>query len=221
MSKEAKLVGGIILAVLAVLGIGIFLMTRSPENYTNQTPTVDAKSKDEALGRSTPNVRGKQDSSVTVIEFGDMQCPACAAANPKVDELFKLYGDRVKFVFRHYPLSQHKNALAAADAVEAAGDQGKFFEMVDVLYARQPEWETLGDPKPVFRKIAAEIGLDAEKFDKALSGQVHRDRINQDKADSEKLGNPGTPTFYVNGEQVFQGGIAAVKQKIDDALKAK
>lgn len=221
MTKEVKLVFGIIAAVVVVLGVGIFLMTRSASNYTNPTPALDAKTKDEALGRVTPNVRGKQDSSVTVIEFGDMQCPACASANPKIDELYKTYGDRVKFVFRHYPLSQHKNALVGADAVEAAGEQGKFFEMVDLLYAKQPEWETLGDPKPVFRKFAAEIGLDAEKFDKSLSGQVHRDRINQDKADSEMLGNPGTPTFYVNGEQVFQGGAAEVKQKIDEALKAK
>jgi protein-disulfide isomerase len=219
MTKEVKLVGGIIAAVVLVLGVGVFLMTRSPENYTNSTPSLDPKTKEEALNRETPNIRGKKDSNITVIEFGDIQCPACAAANPAVDQLFKDYGDKVKFIFRHNPLPQHANALAGADAVEAAGDQGKFWEMVDAVYARQPEWETASDPKPIFRKIAADLGLDAEKFDKALSGQVHRDRINQDKTDGIALGNPGTPTFYVNGEQVFQGGVAELRNKIDAALK--
>ncbi len=219
MNKETKLVVVIVTAVVVVLGVGIFLMSRSPSNYSSPTPAVDAKTREEALNRETPHIRGKVDSSITVIEFGDIQCPACAAANPAVNDLVKQYGDKVKFVFRHHPLTQHANALAGADAVEAASDQGKFFEMVDALYARQPEWETLTDPKPIFRKIAADVGLDAEKFDKALSGQTHRDRINQDKADAEKLGNPGTPTFYVNGTQVFQGGIQEVKQRIEDALK--
>lgn len=219
MTKEAKLVGTIIVIVLIVLGVGVFLMLRSPQNYSNPTPASDPKTKEEAIGRETPNVRGKSDSKITVIEFGDVQCPACAAVNPSVDELYKQYGDRVKFVFRHYPLPQHQNAKVAADAVEAAGDQGKFWEMLDALYAKQPEWETLRDPKPVFRQIAKDLGLDAEKFDKALVGMTHRDRINQDETDGTALGNPGTPTFYVNGEQVYGSGISAVKQKIEEALK--
>lgn len=219
MTKEAKLVTSIIIAVILVLGIGVFLMSRAPQNYTNPTPTVDPQNKEEALARETPNVRGKLDGKVTVIEFADVQCPACAAVNPGLNELVKTYGDRVKFVFKHNPLPQHKNALVAADAVEAAGDQGKFWDMLDALYAKQPEWEALSDPKPVFRNIASDIGLDAEKFDKALVGQIHRDRINQEKVDGDAIQNPGTPTFYVNGEQVFNGGVSALKEKIDAALK--
>ncbi len=219
MTKEAKLVTGIIIAVILVLGVGVFLMSRAPQNYTNPTPTVDPKNKEEALARETPNVRGKLDSKVTVIEFADVQCPACAAVNPVMEELFKTYGDRVKFVFKHSPLPQHKNALAAADAVEAAGDQGKFWDMLTALYAKQPEWETLPDPKPVFKNIASEIGLDIEKFDKALVGQIHRDRINQELTDGTAIKNPGTPTFYVNGEQIFNGGVKELKDKIEAALK--
>ncbi|MBP9686938.1 MAG: thioredoxin domain-containing protein [Candidatus Doudnabacteria bacterium] len=219
MTKEAKLVGTIIVIVLIVLGFGVFLMLRSPQNYANPTPATDPKTREEAIERETPNVRGKLDSAITVIEFADVQCPACAAVNPSVNELFKEYGDRVKFIFRHYPLPQHQNAKTAADAVEAAGDQGKFWDMLDALYAKQPEWETLRDPKPVYRQIAKDLGLDAEKFDKALVGMVHRDRINQDETDGSALGNPGTPTFYVNGEQVYGSGLSAVKQKIEEALK--
>ncbi len=218
MTKEAKLVGMILAIVLVVLGVGIVLMLRSPQNYTNPTATTDPKTKEEAINRETPNVRGKLDSAVTFVEFADVQCPACAAINPSVNELFKEYGDRVKFVFRHYPLPQHKNAKVAADAVEAAGAQGKFWEMLDLLYAKQPEWETLGDPKPVFRTMAKAVGLDEEKFDKALVGQSSRGRINQDETDGSALGNPGTPTFYVNGEQIYNGGLAAAKQKIEEAL---
>lgn len=219
MTKEAKLVTGIIIAVVAVLGVGIFLMTRAPQNYTNPTATVDPKNKEEALSRETPNVRGKLDSKVTVIEFGDLQCPACASVNPTMDELFKNYGDRVKFVFKHNPLPQHKNALVGADAAEAAGDQGKFWEMLTALYAKQPEWESLQDPKPIFKKIASEVGLDASKFENALNGQIHRDRINQEKVDGNSIQNPGTPTFYVNGEQIFNGGVKELKEKIEAALK--
>lgn len=222
MSKEAKLVSIIIAIVIVVAGVGFFLMKSTPQEVTDNGPSTTAPvDKQEALNRSTPNVRGKTDSTITVIEFADMQCPGCAAANPQVDNLVKQYGDKVKFVFRHFPLPMHKNAMVAADAVEAAGEQGKFWEMVDELYARQPEWDELSDPKPVFRQIAQNMGLDAEKFDKSLVTHPHRDRINQDKADGAALGNPGTPTFYINGEQIFQGGIPELKQKIEEALKQK
>ncbi len=216
MNKEVKLVGIVIAIVVVIVGIGIFLMSKSPQP-TNPS-TASSEDKAAAVARSTPRVRGKLDSNITVIEFGDMQCPACASANPAVDQLFKDYGDKVKFEFRHYPLPQHPNAFAGADAAEAAGDQNKFWEMVDAIYTNQKQWETATDPKPVFRQLAANIGLDAEKFDKSISAQANRSRINQDKNDGDTLGNPGTPTFYVNGEQIFQGGVADVKKKIDTLL---
>lgn len=219
MTKETKIVTLIISVVVVVLAVGIYFIAKNNNTAPGTGSAASSTDKATAVNRETPHVRGKLDSKITVIEFGDMQCPACAGTNPAVDNLYKTYGDRVKFVFRHYPLPQHANAVAGADAVEAAADQGKFFEMVDALYARQPEWETLTDPKPIFRKIAADVGLDAEKFDKALVTHPHRDRIEQDKADGTTLGNPGTPTFYVNGEQVFQGGIQEVKQRIEGALK--
>lgn len=220
MSKETKIVTFIISLVVIVLAVGIYFIAKNNNSITPPTSsTASTADKTAAINRETPNVRGKLDSKIVVTEFADMQCPACASANPAVNSLFKTYGDRVKFVFRHYPLPQHANAVAGADAIEAAAEQGKFWEMVDALYARQPEWETITDPKPVFRKIAAEVGLDAEKFDKALVIHPHRNRIEQDKADGSILGNPGTPTFYVNGTLVFQGGIQEVKQRIEEALK--
>lgn len=221
MTKETKIVTLIISVVVVVLGVGIYFIAKNNNSTPPTSTTATSADRTAALNRETPNVRGKLDSKVTVIEFADMQCPACASTNPAVENLYKAYGDRVKFVFRHYPLPQHANAVAGADAIEAAAEQGKFWEMVDALYARQPEWETITDPKPIFRKIAAEVELDAEKFDKALVTHPHRNRIEQDKTDGSVLGNPGTPTFYVNGEQVFQGGIQEVKQRIEDALKVK
>lgn len=221
MTKETKIVTLIVSLVVIVLAVGIYFIAKNNNSSTPPTSsTASTADKTAAINRETPNVRGKLDSKIVVTEFADMQCPACASANPAVNSLFKTYGDRVKFVFRHYPLPQHANAVAGADAIEAAAEQGKFWEMVDALYARQPEWETITDPKPVFRKIAAEVGLDAEKFDKALVIHPHRNRIEQDKADGSILGNPGTPTFYVNGALVFQGSIQEVKQRIEDALKA-
>lgn len=216
MTKEVKMVLGVITVVIVFAGIGFLLLKQQNDSL----PKVSAD-KSEALTRSTPNLRGKADSTIKVVEFGDIQCPACAAANPLMDELFKQYGDRVSFTFRHFPLPMHANAYAGADAVEAAGEQGKFWDMVTKVYETQPVWAETSDPSPTFQKLAQELGLDMEKFNKAYTGKTHRDRIDQDKADGQYLAVPGTPTFYVNGEQIMSGGPAQVKSKIDELLKEK
>lgn len=215
MTKEVKMVLGVVAVVVLFAGIGFFLL----KQQNDALPQVSSD-KSEALTRSTPNVRGKADSTIKVIEFGDIQCPACAAANPLLDELYKQYGDRVSFTFRHFPLPMHANAYAGADAVEAAGEQGKFWDMVTKVYEAQPIWAETSDPSPTFQKLAEELGLNLEQFDKSYSGKVNRKRIDQDKADGTYLEVPGTPTFYINGEQIMSGGPAQVKSKIEELLKA-
>lgn len=214
MTKEVKMVLGVVAVVVLFAGIGFFLL----KQQNNALPQVSAD-KSEALTRSTPNVRGKTDSTIKVIEFADTQCPACAAANPLMDELYKQYGDRVSFTFRHFPLPMHKNAYAGADATEAAGEQGKFWDMVTKIYEAQPIWAETSDPSPTFQKLAEELGLNMEQFNKSYIGKANRKRIDQDKADGTYLAVPGTPTFYVNGEQILQGGPAQVKNKIEELLK--
>lgn len=216
MTKEVKMVLGVVAVVVVFAGLGFFLL----KQQNDALPQVSSD-KSEALTRSTPNVRGKADSKIKVIEFGDIQCPACAAANPLMDELYKQYGDRVSFTFRHFPLPMHPNAYVGADAVEAAGEQGKFFEMATKVYEAQPIWAETSDPSPTFQKLAEELGLNMEQFNKAYSGKTHRNRIDQDKADGQYLEVPGTPTFYVNGEQIMSGGPAQVKSKIEELLKTE
>lgn len=216
MTKEVKMVLGVVAVVVVFAGLGFFLLKQQNDNL----PKVSTD-QSEALTRSTPNVRGKADSTIKVIEFGDIQCPACAAVNPLMDELYKQYGDRVSFTFRHFPLPMHANAYAGSDAAEAAGEQGKFWDMVTKLYEVQPIWAETSDPSPTYEKLAQELGLNMDQFTKAYSSKAHRNRIDQDKADGQYLGVNGTPTFYVNGEQILQGGPAQVKNKIEELLKTQ
>lgn len=215
MTKEVKMVLGVVAVVIVFAGIGFFLLKQQNDSL----PKISTD-QSEALSRSTPNIRGKADSTIKVIEFGDIQCPACAAVNPLMDELYKQYGDRVSFTFRHFPLPMHKNAYAGSDAAEAAGEQGKFWEMVTKLYEVQPIWAETSDPSPTYEKLAQELGLNMDQFSKAYNSKAYRRRIDQDKADGQYLGVNGTPTFYVNGEQILQGGPAQVKNKIEELLKS-
>jgi len=220
MSREIKIVSSVIAIVIAVVGLGLLLMQAEP---TPPLPPEKAANAEEALARTTPHVRGKLDSTVTVIEFADMECPACAGVNSKLNQLVEEYGDRVKFIFRHFPLSQHQYALEAAMIVEASSRQNKTWLTIDYLYEHQKEWVNGSGPLDYVledNRLQNILGLEDSKF---MSAMEDRDgealsRIKQDKADGEALGNPGTPTFYVNGEQVFNGGLAEVKQKIDKAL---
>jgi protein-disulfide isomerase len=214
MTKEVKMVLGVVAVVIVFAGIGFFLLKQQNDSL----PKISTD-QSEALSRSTPNIRGKADSTIKVIEFGDIQCPACAAVNPLMDELYKQYGDRVSFTFRHFPLPMHKNAYAGSDAAEAAGEQGKFWEMVTKLYEVQPIWAETSDPSPTYEKLAQELGLNMDQFSKAYNSKAYRRRIDQDKADGQYLGVNGTPTFYVNGEQIMSGGPAQVKSKIEELLK--
>lgn len=207
---------GVVAVVIVFAGIGFLLLKQQ-----NATLPQVSSDKSEALTRSTQNIRGKLDSAIKVIEFADTQCPACAAVNPLMDELFKQYGDRVSFTFRHFPLPMHKNAYAGADATEAAGEQGKFWEMLAKVYETQPIWAETSDPAPTYQKLAEELGLNLEQFNKSYTGKINRKRIDQDKADGQYLAVPGTPTFYVNGEQIMSGGPVQVKAKIEELLKTE
>lgn len=159
---------------------------------------------------------GNPDALVKIVEFGDFQCPACATAEPIVAKMVENNKDKILFVFRHFPLPAHKNAIVSSRAAEAAGNQGKFFEMYKVLYQKQKEWEASNNPDPIFEKYGAELGLDMAKykedFDKAIGV------INKDSAEGNKLGVDSTPTFFINGQK-YVGVINESKfQQIIDSI---
>jgi protein-disulfide isomerase len=140
------------------------------------------------------HIQGTADAPVTLVQYGDYECPYCGAAYPIIKEVQGRMGDRLRFVFRNFPIStSHPHAEQAAEAAEAADSQGKFWEMHDLLYENQRE---LRDQD--LRAYAQELGLDVELFDKELAEHVHADRVHEDFMSGVRSGVNGTPTFYIN-----------------------
>lgn len=143
------------------------------------------------------HIRGTLDAPVVFLEYGDYQCPHCLQAHSIVGELQERIGDRISFVYRHFPIrSSHPRAQYAAEAAEAAGAQGKFWEMHDLLFKNQ---DALSDANLI--EYAEQIGLDKEVFQRDLEGERFKDRVDEDFRSGERSGVNGTPTFYINGER--------------------
>lgn len=152
---------------------------------------------------------------VTVVEFSDIQCPACKATEPISVELRKTPG--VKFVYRHFPLiTVHKNAWKGARALEAARLLDKGWEMMALMFEKQTEWSDLGNPEDTFAKYAVSLGLDEKAFNDKQKGDETDKLVGEDSSLGNRIQLSGTPTFFVNGEQV---GSAYVLDKINSLLK--
>ena len=141
------------------------------------------------------HVHGPEEAPVTLVKYGDYECPYCGELHPVLKELREKMGERVRFVFRHFPLdSVHPSARRAALAAEAAASQGRFWEMHDLLYENQDE---LGEDD--LRRYAAELGLDLRRFEEDLANDNHAWRIEEDRLGGERAGVGGTPALFVNG----------------------
>ena len=146
-----------------------------------------------SVGRD--HVQGPADAAVTLVEYGDYECPYCGAAYPIIKEVQARMGERLRFVFRNFPIAtSHPHAEQAAEAAEAAAVQGKFWEMHDLLYENQ---KRLRDED--LRGYAERLGLDLGQFDRDLGGHVHAARVHEDFMSGVRSGVNGTPTFFVNG----------------------
>src|ERR687889_2146424 len=141
------------------------------------------------------HARGPRDAPVTLVKYGDYECPYCGQAHPMLKELQERAGKRVRFVFRHFPLdSVHPSARRAAKAAEAAAAQDRFWEMHDLLYESQSE---LGEED--LMRYATELGLDLQRFEQDLANEHHAWRIEEDRLGGKRAGGVGTPTFFVKG----------------------
>lgn len=224
--------GWIIFSVVVVglLG-GLIIWTRS----TNPTVDVSTINNNSILaatpdsGNIADHVEGNKDSKVILVEYGDFQCPSCGSAYPNVKTLMDEYGDRIALVFRNFPLTSiHPNAKVAAAAAEAAGLQGKYWEMHDLLYQNQSAWESLDTNKRVdaFVSFASQIGLDTTKFQEDLSNADVNKKISFDMTLGKANSVSATPTFFLNGEKldettasgIVQGDLTAIKAKLDKLL---
>lgn len=147
-------------------------------------------------------IKGNPDAPVTLTEYSDFQCPACAAFQPVLADIMNQFGNDIRFEYKHFPLAMHPLAFPAARAAEAAGQQDKFFEFHDMLFEEQKTWTKSPNPNVLFVQYAEELGLDAKKFRQHMDASLLTDRIKTDKEAGDELGITGTPTFYLNGEKM-------------------
>lgn len=212
------------LAVITILAVGVVLLMNSGSkgddaNRSEAAPTADAGGV-QVVRDSSHRLNDLPDPKVTLVEFLDFECEGCRAAYPLVEELRNQYGDRVEFVIRYFPLSGHFNGERAARAVEAAAQQGQLEAMYRKMYETQSEWGEQRVPADdVFRGFATDLDLDMAAFDAAYNDPATLERIRVDQQDGEKLGVMGTPTFFVNGQQIALRRAEDLRTAVEDALQ--
>jgi protein-disulfide isomerase len=190
--------------LLAVAGGGAWLWRSSKQESATTTAPAQKAPPSTLIGANPPHAMGSARAPVTIEEFGDFECPPCAALHPLIKKIEADYGEeKVRIVFRQFPLPQiHKHAIAAAYAAEAAGFQGRFWEMYDKLYVDQATWSKAPDPRTFFVDYARDIGLDVGRFVRDMSSPDAAARVRFDAARGGSLGVTGTPTIFVNGRML-------------------
>ena len=232
-AKEAKkspvpfiIIGAVLVAVIAAVVLMSRQGTSENSSSTNAGAAAGANPSPASrvlpqAGASNPYTRGGAAAKVTLEEFSDFQCPACGGLEPGLRRVLSDYGDRVRFTFRHFPLQMHKYAFIASRAAEAAGQQGKFWEMHDMIYDNQKEWSEAMEPRVQFDAYATRLGLDVQRFKTDMARQDLADRISADLLRGNSLGVKGTPTLYLNGRELVPGKLVTeddLRREIDAAL---
>lgn len=220
MTQETKMIIGIGLGTLAVFAAIVFAVTK-----TSPAPAVSQVADEKILVREDSYKIATSTATVTIVEFADFQCEACRAAQPGVKLLLEDYKGKVNFVSRYFPLPGHQYSRLAAHVVEAAGEQGKVWEMHDILFEKQEEWGS--DAKPAtktqvmeyFLGYARTLGLNVDQFKQAIESGKFEAKISRDFADAEALNLTGTPTFFINGKKLVEApSYANLKKAVDQAL---
>lgn len=207
-----------VILILAVIVFGIIISVKnSSENTQGDIPVAIL----ESVNSSDWTV-GNQNASTTLIEYGDFVCPACEQyyyVVKKLEDDFK--NQNVKFVFRNFPLPSHPNARIAARAAEAAGVQGKFFEMHDLLYEKQKEWSTSSGAQNFFITYAKSLNLDMEQFKKDYESKEIGQKIDEDVRTGDAYGVNSTPSFYLNNTKLSPKNYEELKQLISNEINPK
>ena len=162
-------------------------------------------------------VRGRADAPVTIVEFADYQCPFCGRVEPTITELRKTYGDKIRFVYRHYPLPSHPNARPAAEAAQCAAEQGQFWQYYEKLFADQTKLSDDG-----LKSSASALGMDMPRFTACVDSHKYKDRVETDIRDGNDAGVSGTPAFFINGRMLTGAQpFDAFKRIIDEELELR
>ncbi len=219
----------IVIGALCIIGLGglAFYAKKDNVNVDNINPTAIIATNGSTIG---DHVYGNQNAKVVVFEYADFQCPGCAAAHTNMDTIKQLYKDQVAFVYRDFPLTSiHPNAMATASAAEAAGLQGKFWEMGDLLFTnRDAIFNLSADQRTSYIVgLAQQLGLNIDQFNKDMASSAVQTKIQTDRAIGNKLNVTATPTVYIGSNKMDDTTIndfiqqqgAALMGKIDQALK--
>ncbi len=205
--------------IIGIFGVLIVTNQRQGDEFKGDATKVITD------GAIQDRVYGSADQTVTLIEYGDFQCPACGRIYPAVEEVKQKYKDKITFVFRNLPLTNiHPNALAAATAAEAAGQQGKFWEMYNKLYQNQQAWQGAGanERSGFFEKYASELGLNIDQYKQDLTSKAVTEKINRDRSTAQKFKATSTPTFVLNGQVLPESASVNAdefKRTVEQALK--
>lgn len=206
LTSESKVLLGIVAATIAVLGIGVFIFSRPPAPPPSYPKTE--------LVPSDAWNKGNASASAYLVEFSDFQCPACRQFQPVVDELVEKYKENLTFVYRHFPLDQHRYAVGAAQAAEAAGVQGKFWEMYALLFANQEKFaDTL------WLDLAKQLDLDSKRFEDSMLSSSLKEKVERDRTYGISIGINATPTFFLNGAKLTVTSTGQLKDVIDKTVQ--
>lgn len=228
MNKEIKILAAIAVIVIlgAAIGAGYYRSSIQNQRVTGNSNSGKPGISQETLVRADSPTLGAADAPVTLVEFLDPECESCAAFSPVVKKILRDYEGKVRLVVRYMPL--HPNSLRAATLTEAAGEQGKYWQMQDLLFQKQPEWgerhgAPASAPKPnveaLFEKYAIELGLDLDKVRSAYRENRFQAKLQRDLRDGQTLGVRQTPTFFVNGRRLARFSEADLRALIEDELK--
>ena len=224
MRKEVKVLAliAIVVVVAAVLGAGYY-------RDSVQGVRRPAAGADNTLVRPDSPTLGPADAPVTVVEFLDPECESCGAFHPTMKRILSDYQGKVRLVVRYMPF--HPNSVLAANVTEAAGEQGKYWEMQELLFRRQPEWGEIHghgghaapqvrreQPSVLFERYAAELGLDVERVRAAVAANRYAAKVERDRRDGQTLGVTRTPTFFVNGRQLARFSQQDLRALIEEEL---
>ncbi len=203
MNKDLVRMLAIAAALFAAMGAAAFLYIQQRDAAKLAEAEAIAKAEADRFERPHSRSLGPDDAPVTLVEFFDPECESCRAVHGGVKALLERYPESVRLVLRYMPL--HGNSKYAATALEAAGEQGQYFTFLDTLYHYQPIWGSHRDPRPELIPVYAdELGLDMERFKKALENPAYMRRVEIDQEDGKALGVKGTPSFFVNGKPLLR-----------------
>jgi protein-disulfide isomerase len=213
---------GLILGIAVISSIGFAGLSMGRNNQDKNVAADNSKVAGEETQpeinlaiAENDRVLGNKDAAVKIFEFSDFQCPYCSVFQETMNQVIKEYGDKVAWVFKHFPIGSHPLAAAAALSAECAGDQGKFWEFSDEIYANQT-----GLKAESFEKFATDLKLDMEKYNTCVAEEKFKDKINADYNLGIQSGVNGTPTSFINNQAV-PGAVpfADLKGMIDSLLK--